>query len=97
VTATADDLTRLARWFARQCDGDWEHQGGVSIKSTDNPGWWIKIDLKRTELDGRPFSEVAEAIDDNGFPAAPRWLRCYLQDGLWHGAGDETRLSEIIS
>lgn len=93
---SGDDLSKLAHWFARHCDGDWEQQRGISVQSTDNPGWWIKIDLKRTALAERPFAEVSEGVDGKGFPAAARWLHCHVQDELWHGAGDPTRLAEII-
>jgi hypothetical protein len=92
-----DDLSKLARWFARHCDGTWEQHRGISVQSTDNPGWWVKIDLTRTALEVRPFAEVSEGVDDKGFPTAARWLHCHLQDEQWHGAGDPTRLPEIIS
>jgi hypothetical protein len=32
-------LTWLQAWYAEQCDGDWEHQFGVSVETLDNPGW----------------------------------------------------------
>lgn len=38
-------LSDLQDWFARQCDGDWEHQAGISIETTDNPGWFVQVDL----------------------------------------------------
>jgi hypothetical protein len=31
-------LTELAAWYAEQCDGEWEHAKGISIRSCDNPG-----------------------------------------------------------
>jgi len=93
---THDLLPRLTRWFAAHCDGEWEHSQGISIVSTDNPGWWVKIKVKQAELAGRDFV-VSENIDANGFPSALRWLHCHLKDGQWHGAGDETRLEQIIA
>lgn len=36
-------------------------------------------------------------FDPNGFQLGPHWLMCRLRDGQWHGAGDETRLEEILS
>lgn len=35
----------LQRWLDAHCDGDWEHQGGIRIENSDNPGWIISIDF----------------------------------------------------
>lgn len=37
------DTSELEYWFSEKCDGDWEHQGGVEITTTDNPGWHAVI------------------------------------------------------
>jgi hypothetical protein len=92
----ADALSRLSRWFAAHCDGEREHHHGLSITSTDNPGWWMKVDLTATELAGRSFGPVSEGIGPNRHPAAERWIDCHLMGHEWHGAGDETRLKEIV-
>jgi Immunity protein 53 len=92
-----DLMSKLSRWYASHCDGEWEHHKGISIQTLDNPGWWVKIDLSATNLAERSFSTVSEGLNDEGFSDAPRWLSCRLQDGQWHGAGDETRLNEIIA
>jgi hypothetical protein len=94
---TDDLLPKLSRWFAAHCDGEREHHHGVSIRTTDNPGWWVRIGLDRTELVDRDFVTVSENIDARGFPLGSRWLHCCLKDGEWHGAGDETRLEQIIA
>ena len=66
------------------------------VQTTDNPGWWVKIDLAGTELAGRAFPTIQEGVDAGAFPVQPRWLCCRLQDTTWHGAGDESRIAEII-
>lgn len=38
-------ISKLEKWFKKKCNGDWEHQGGILIESTDNPGWYIKVDF----------------------------------------------------
>ena len=40
VTPSVD---RIEQWFAARCDGEWEHQHGFKLESTDNPGWLITI------------------------------------------------------
>jgi hypothetical protein len=94
---TNDLLSKLSRWFAAHCDGEREHHHGISIVTTDNPGWWVRVGLSRTEFVDRDFATVSENIDARGFPLGSRWLHCCLKDGQWHGAGDETRLEQIIA
>ncbi|MCH9809052.1 MAG: immunity 53 family protein [Alphaproteobacteria bacterium] len=51
-------IQRLQAWFSQNCDGDWEHTLGVSIQSCDNPGWWVKIDVRGTALEHKPYDDV---------------------------------------
>jgi hypothetical protein len=97
MTKSPDDLLRdLQRWFARQCDGVWEHHHGVRIETCDNPGWWVKVDLSGTGLESRPFQRIAENVDAKGFQQGNRWLNCYVDGSVWNGVGDETKLSVIL-
>jgi hypothetical protein len=90
-------LTSLIQWYAAQCNGEWEHRYGISIESCDNPGWWVKIDLAGTSLEGRDFARVSENVDENGFQLGDRWLDCRLNEGVWDGGGDETKLARILT
>jgi len=92
----ADALSRLSHWFAAHCDGEREHQHGLSIVSTDNPGWWVMIDLHGTELAPKAFAPVSDGVGPHGHPTAERWLDCRIKDNAWHGAGDATRLKQIV-
>ena len=89
-------LQHLQDWYTRQCDEVWEHKYGVRIESCDNPGWWVHIDLRGTQLDGVPFTPISQGVDEKGFPAGPRWINCCVKEGAYSGAGDETKLEEII-
>ena len=56
-------LSALERWYANQCDGDWEHSYGVKIETLDNPGWRVHIDLQGTakqdaELEGSKINRA---------------------------------------
>ncbi|WP_394813704.1 Imm53 family immunity protein [Streptomyces hazeniae] len=42
----------MQSWYASNCDGEWEHEFGLKIATTDNPGWHIKIDVCETSLEG---------------------------------------------
>ena len=89
-------LARLQAWYARQCNGTWEHSSGVVIESCDNPGWWVRIALQGTPLHTAAFAEIAEGVDAGRFALEPLWLSCYCENGTWHGAGDETKLERIL-
>jgi Immunity protein 53 len=66
-----DLLSKLSRWFAAHCDGEREHHHGISIETTDNPGWWVRVGLSRTELADRDFAILSENVDAGGFPQGP--------------------------
>ena len=43
-------LGLIDEWYKRKCDGSWEHQFGLTIESTDNPGWLATIDMDSVDL-----------------------------------------------
>lgn len=89
-------LARLQSWYSLQCNGEWEHSSGISIRSCDNPGWWVTVNLIGTPLHDQAFAEIAEGVDEQRCALDPRWLSCYTENGNWHGAGDETKLERIL-
>lgn len=79
-------LAKLQRWYESQCNGEWEHHHGISIESCDNPGWWVKISLDGTPLELHKFEPITHgALGDS----SSGWLRCYIEDGKWHGASNQ--------
>ena len=92
--AVRSDLDRLQLWFSKQCDGVWEHRHGIVIQTTDNPGWWVKISLRGTALEGRRFEELRRG--ELSMDPQPPWLHCYIENDTFNGAGDISTLSEII-
>ena len=65
-------LEFLQKWYAQQCNGDWEHQQGIQIESFDNPGWLVKVNLKGTDLENRRFDAIRESVDEAGWPQGSR-------------------------
>jgi hypothetical protein len=81
----------IQKWYAKQCDDDWEHQYGLSIETLDNPGWSVTVDLQGTDLQGAPFAEIARL-------EPPRaWLECKVEEHQWKGAGGPHMLAEILA
>ena len=85
-------LRQLQRWYAAQCNGDWEHTYGITIETLDNPGWHFKVQITDTYLADRVFEEVSEnATDEKNF------FICRVKDGAFVGACSPDRLHEVIS
>lgn len=84
-------LIWLQNWYGSQCDGDWEHTYGIEIKTLDNPGWMIFIDLVETELEDYEFSQVIIKRSEEN------WINCLLKNGKFQGAGGSLNLLEILN
>lgn len=81
-----DWIEWLARWYLAQCDGDWEHDFGVRLETLDNPGWRLRIDLKGTALEHRPFARVQRGTySDNleGWQELGSWWDCRVEAGCF--------------
>lgn len=80
----------LQHWYAAQCNGDWEHEYGITVSTLDNPGWRVSISLVGTALFGVSMNEIrTELAPDN-------WMVCFLRDGEFQGCGDPTKLESIL-
>lgn len=77
-------------WYSDHCDGDWEHQSGVSIYTVDNPGWRLVVELADTELEEKPFSEVTIERTPTD------WITCFVRERKFEGAGGQGNLLEMI-
>jgi hypothetical protein len=87
-----EPLRRLERWYAAQCNGDWEHTYGITLETVDNPGWYFKVDLTDTYLSDRAFAEVSENREDD-----QRAFMCFVKDRVFIGFCPPDRLHEVIS
>ncbi|MDJ0743297.1 MAG: immunity 53 family protein [Xenococcaceae cyanobacterium MO_167.B27] len=80
----------LQNWYESQCDGDWEHTYGIEIKTLDNSGWLILVDLLETELEDYDFQDISVQTSDND------WISCLINNGKFQGAGGSLNLLEIL-
>lgn len=84
-------LSRLQRWYASQCDGDWEHSYGITIETLDNPGWSMSIDLEGTQLSDVEISPIEIDRSDHD------WLRCFVEGPRLRLVGGPENLEEMIA
>ena len=86
----------LQTWYLAQCNGEWEHQFGVSVETLDNPGWKVKIDLTGTPLQDLPMEDIAfGAINHVGLDGNQDWLNCKIEGNCFKGAGGPLSLLRI--
>jgi len=80
----------IEKWYRNRCNGDWEHQWGVTIETLDNPGWRIQIDLRETKAQGRTsqWVEINRSADD--------WLRYRAVADKFEAACGPLNLSEAF-
>ncbi|MDR2206285.1 MAG: immunity 53 family protein [Flavobacteriaceae bacterium] len=77
-------------WFASHCDGDWEHSYGIKIKTIDNPGWHIEIDLEDTPLENLSIDYSLTEFSETD------WYGYSVKDGKFKASGDITKLSYLL-
>lgn len=83
-------LVWLSKWYASECNGDWEHEYGILIRTTDNPGWSITIDLNDT------FLENTEIVNDVIEKAENDWHFFQIKDKKYRAASDLSKLSFLL-
>jgi hypothetical protein len=94
-----NNFDKICSWYEKQCDGNWEHDYGLSIESMDNPGWAVKIQLNETELDNKPFPTLESkdfrrlADDSDGTP----WYQIQVQNNVFIAYCSPGKLEFVIS
>ncbi len=83
-------LEWLCNWFALECDGDWEHENGVSISTVSNPGWSITIDLRDTILEDLEI--VVGTIEKSEYD----WYFFEVKNKKFRAGGDLTKLTFLL-
>lgn len=86
-----DVLSFVGEWYKEQCNGDWEHQYGIRLETLDNPGWFLKVDLVETPLQGRLESRIVVERSDYD------WFQTWSDGLCWHAACGIENLTEVLS
>src|SRR4051794_11163370 len=92
-------LSKLEKWYRSQCNGEWEHSGGIKIDTLDNPGWSLEVSLKGTSLEGFEFKERSYGIHGIGESAETSgedWVTCKVEQNVFKGFGGPFKLEEIL-
>jgi hypothetical protein len=102
-TNQSEILAWLMCWYASNCDGDWEHCYGISIKLVPPSIWEIQINIEETNLEDKPFTTIDTKNSDKD------WIYCFVEqtnlfyspteiiNQKFHGSGDLTKLEMILN
>lgn len=85
-----DMLTWLENWYESQCDGEWEHNDGIEIKTIDNPGWSINIYLVDTNVNIIDVTPILIEINEY------RWVSYSIDKGYFIAYGGTYDLNILI-
>ena len=83
-------LDDLQKWYASNCNGEWQEEYGVEIGTLDNPGWSVTIDLNDTNLEGKEFQPIENHLSEES------WVECRVEENKFRGYGDPSKLEEIL-
>ena len=84
-----ENIEWLSEWFSSNCDGDWEHSNNITIKTIDNPGWMVRIDISETSYQGK---QISKDIENN----EADWFVIKCDGNVFEGFGDPTKLGLLI-
>lgn len=86
-----DDFIWLQKWYHNHCNGDWEHDKRICIKTIDNPGWSISINLLDTDLENKVFKKINLSRNEHD------WVFSEIRDHSFEGRGGPMNLIEILN
>jgi len=85
-----DNLRWLIEWYNAQCDGIWENTHGIEVINLGNPGWTIRIDIEKTDLQHKKFQE------NNIDRTETDWAFCCVKEGYFEGNCGTLNISEVF-
>lgn len=86
----SDDFNWIQQWYFSQRVNDFENKKEIHLSTIDNPGWYLRINLKNTNLENKPFDNIIiERSEDD-------WIHCLNRENIFEGAGGPLNLLEIL-
>jgi hypothetical protein len=89
--ATGDPIRFLEKWVATVCNGDWEHGEGIQLRTLDNPGWWLSVDLAGTPWASIPLARIQEVRSEVD------WIDCSKRGCVFEATGGLANLQELLT
>jgi hypothetical protein len=83
-------LSALEKWYASQCNGEWEHGYGVRIETLDNPGWLVRLSLQGTKKQDAILARITQTRSQDD------WISYWAEKQEFQIACGPENLSEAI-
>lgn len=85
-----ENIAKLCEWYKRRSINDWHEDFGIKIYTLDNPGWSLKVDIVKTGLEEKMFSEIKIDRSESD------WIYIRKNDKLFEAFGGPENLDEMI-
>ena len=85
-----ETLKKLQNWYLSNCNGEWEHDFGMSIGTLDNPGWTMEINLIGTHNENIPFKGITIERSEED------WIQCKVENNIFKAACGPLNLEETL-
>lgn len=86
-----DGIAWLEQYLIDHANGEWEHDFGITIQSSDNPGWLVKIDLS-----GRAMEPLNRDPIINVRRSESEWITISKKDQSLIGTCGPANLDELL-
>jgi len=96
LNSSGDLIKELENWYFSQCNKYWEDDFGIKIGTLDNPGWFLKIDLVDTNLEGKEYQDFSYGVGDEAETSGNNWVSTKLENGKFVAHGGPQKLHELI-
>ena len=83
-------LEWLQQWYVNHCDGEWEHENGISIGTIDNPGWSLTIYLRGTALEDLTIAYILDEKSEDD------WIGYSIDKKIFKAVGGARNLTDMI-
>ena len=85
-----EDFMWVQKWFYQHCDGDWEQENQIKIRTTEYSEWVVTINIDETELKNKDFHELKIEKSEND------WLECFIKNHKFIGRCGSLNLPDVF-
>ena len=68
-------INTIDTWYKSKCDDLWEHNNGITLATTDNPGWMVTVNVSLGE---------EECLKINAYIGQQYGAQCEMRNSVMH-------------
>lgn len=81
----------LVTWYNQIANQQAKNKDKICIRTLDNPGWSLQIDLQGTGLENCEFSKVSSFRSEND------WIVCRVENAIFNAACGPFNFTEVLN